>query len=106
MRLARLAFELYLPTRLDALNPEERLVWSDEQHQVVTALRDARRGLAEIEDKVIERHYLEQASLEAIAAELGVSERSVKRLLRKARARLRRALEAHGITVSTELVAT
>ena len=99
-RMARLSFELFVPSRLDAVDPETRLIASAEEKTALVALRETVAELPSEEAAIIHRHYVEQLPLRQIADELGVSHSTVKRLHRRARASMRKALAARGITAA------
>ena len=93
-----MTFELFVPARLDAIDPESRLIAAADKRAAIAALHDAVAALPPDEARVVHLHYVEQLPLRQIAEQLGVSHSTVKRLHRRARTQLRRALASRGVT--------
>ena len=72
-RLDRLTFELFVPARLDVIDPESRLIADADERAAIAALHDAVAALPPDEARVVHLHYVEQLPLRQIAEQLGVS---------------------------------
>ena len=83
---------------VDPLSPEQSVSLTQQWHRAIAALKRGRAQLPRDQAVVIQRHFYEGVSVEAVASEIGCSRSAAYRLRKEALDRLCRFLIAEGVT--------